>query len=130
MSLARSMVMLTQPPPQPSTLFLYAATLNLFTRLYSLVYVSVFLLAGVRIHAPSKTYTAILIAGPILTAWVYAAIVANLVTIAVRKNNGLWSTVQPWHGTEEESHPVLGADPSSTGVDEQVAEESSSAVRD
>lgn len=122
------MILLTEPPPQSSMLFLYAAILNLFTRLYSLVYVSVFILAGVRISFPSKTYTAILIAGPILNGWVYAAIAAILVTIAVRKHNGLWSTVQPWLGTEEESHPVLAADPSSTGVDEQVPEESSSAV--
>lgn len=92
--------------------------------MYSLVYVSVFILAGVRIYFPSKTYTAILIAGPILTAWVYSAIVAILLTIAVRKHNGLWSTVQPWLGTEEESHPVLAADPSSTGVDERSPEES------
>lgn len=122
------MILLTEPPPQSSMLFLYAAILNLFTRLYSLVYVSVFILAGARISFPSKTYAAILIAGPILNGWVYAAIAAILVTIAVRKHNGLWSTVQPWLGTEEESHPVLAADPSSTGADEQVPEESSSAV--
>lgn len=122
------MILLTQPSPQSAMLFLCAAVLNLVTCLYSLVYASVFLLAGVRIHFPSKTYTAILIAGPILTEWVYAAIVAILVTIAVRKHNGLWSTVQPWLGTEEESHPVLVADPSSTGEDEQLPEESSIAV--
>lgn len=122
------MILLTEPPPQSSMLFLYAAILNMFTHLYSLVYVSVFILAGVRISFPSKTYTAILIAGPILNGWVYAAIAAILVTIAVRKHNGLWSTVQPWLGTEEESHPVLAADPSLTDVDEQVPEESSSAV--
>lgn len=69
-----------------------------------------------------------MIASPILTAWVYAAIVAILVTIAVRKQNGLWSTVQPWLGTEEESNPVLAADTTSTGVDEELPEESSSAV--
>lgn len=80
------------------------------------------------IHVPSKTYTAMVIAGPILTTWVYAAVVAILVTIALRKHNGLWSTVQPWLGTEEESNPVLAADPSSTGADEELPEESSSAV--
>lgn len=89
---------------------------------------SVFILAGVGIRAPSKTYTAMVIAGPILTTWVYAAVVAILVTIALRKHNGLWSTVQPWLGTREESHPVLATDPSSTGADEELSEESSSAV--
>lgn len=122
------MILLTQPPSQSSMLFLYAAILNWFTRLYYIVYVSVFLLGGVRIHVPSKTYTALLIASPILTAWVYAAIVAILTTIALRNHNGLWSTVQPWLGTEEESHPVLAADPGSTGVNEQLPEESSSAA--
>ena len=83
---------------------------------------SLFILAGVRIPVPSKTYTAILIAGPILTAWVYAAIVAILVTIAVRKHNGLWTSVQA--GTEEERQPFL----SSTVVDEDLPGESSNAV--
>lgn len=120
------MILLTHPQLQSSVLFLYAAVLNLLTRLYSLIYVSLFLLAHVRIYIPSKTWTALSIVGPILTAWIYAAIVAIIVTIAVRKHNGLWTTTQPW--TEGERRPLLGSDHNATGVDEQLPEESSSAV--
>lgn len=120
------MTLLTHPQLQSSVLFLYAAILNLLTRLYSIIYVSLFLLAHVKIHVPSKTWAALSIVGPILTAWIYAAIVAIIVTIAVRKHNGLWTTVQSW--TEEERRPLLATDSNATGVDEHLPDASSGAV--
>ncbi|KAL2286551.1 hypothetical protein FJTKL_06905 [Diaporthe vaccinii] len=109
-----------------SVLFLYAAVLNLLTRLYSLIYVSLFLLAHVKIYVPSKTWTALSIVGPILTTWIYAAIVAIIVTIAFRKHNGIWTTVQSW--TEEERRPLLATDSNAAGEDEHLPEASSGAV--
>ncbi|KAK7699311.1 hypothetical protein SLS64_011769 [Diaporthe eres] len=110
-----------------SALFLYAAILNLLTCLYSIIHVSLFLLAHVKIHVPSKTWAALSIVGPILTAWIYAAIVAIIVTIAVRKHNGIWTTVQSWT-EEEERRPLLATDSNATGVDEHLPEASSGAV--
>lgn len=107
-------------------LFVYAAILNLFTRLYSFIYVCIFILAGVIIYVSSKIYVVILIAGPILTGWVYTAIAAILLIIALREHNGLWTTVHA--GTEEESQPFLATDPDPTVEDEQLSGESSNAV--
>ncbi|KAG8167213.1 hypothetical protein KVR01_002902 [Diaporthe batatas] len=109
-----------------SMLFVYAAILNLVTRLYAFVLVSIFTLAGVILYGSSAIYAAILIAGPILTVWTYAAIAGFLVAIAIRKHDGLWTTVQA--GTEEESQPFLATESSSTDVDDQLPGESSSAV--
>lgn len=112
-------------------LFVYAAILNLVTRLYSFTFVTIFTLAGIFIDRYSAAYTAIVIASPILTHWVYTGIAAILVTIAVRKHNGLWTTVQAGTeeaGTEGERQPLLAEERSSAVVDEQLPGESSSAV--
>lgn len=75
-------------------LFLAATILNLITRLYGLIYASLFNLAG--FDWDHESYTVIMFLDPFLSEWIFTVIVALVFSIAIRKRNGLWTTMQPW----------------------------------
>lgn len=79
---------------QSAVLFLAATMLNLITRLYGLIYASVFNLAG--FDWDHESYTVIMFLDPFMSEWIFTVIVALVFSIAIRKRNGLWTTMQPW----------------------------------
>lgn len=79
---------------QSAILFLAATILNLITRLYGLIYASLFNLAG--FDWDHESYTVIMFLDPFLSEWIFTVIVALVFSIAIRKRNGLWTTMQPW----------------------------------
>lgn len=84
----------TQPSFQSAALFLVATTLNLVIRLYGIICVSIFVLS--EFPWERKTYAAIMFLDPIIDDWIFVVTVALVFFIALRKHNGLWTTMQPW----------------------------------
>lgn len=90
---------------QSAVLFLIAIILNFITRLYGLIYVALFTLPDY--YWDHESYTVIMFLDPFLTEWIYTAAVALIFAIAIRKRNGLWTTVQPW--MDGQAPPALAA---------------------
>ncbi|KAI3395910.1 hypothetical protein diail_695, partial [Diaporthe ilicicola] len=90
-----------------AVLFLVATVLNLVIHLYSLIYYSIFALAEFYNYNRYETYTAIAFIDPVITVWIYTAIVALVFAVIIRKRNGLWTTVKPW--MDEQGPPALAA---------------------
>ncbi|KAI7786146.1 hypothetical protein LA080_004530 [Diaporthe eres] len=109
-----------------TALFLVAAILNLFPRLYTVIYLSIFVLAEFYNFNHYETYTAILFVEPVITVWIYTVVVALIFTIVIRRRNGLWTTLQPW--MDEQGPPALAANPGAKGPGEQWQQPSNNHV--
>ncbi|KAG6368728.1 hypothetical protein INS49_002942 [Diaporthe citri] len=77
-----------------AVLFLAAIVLNLIARLYGIIYASIFNLAG--LDWGHESYTVVMFLDPFMSEWIFTVIVALVFSIAIRKRNGLWTTMQPW----------------------------------
>jgi len=75
--------------------FLIAAVLNLITRLYMLIYISIFVLSNFYGYDRYETITALFFVDPIINVWIFVAVASLVCTILIRKRNGLWTTLQP-----------------------------------
>ncbi|KAK2604035.1 hypothetical protein N8I77_006995 [Diaporthe amygdali] len=109
-----------------AVLFLVAAILNFVTQLYTLIYLSVFVLADFYLYDRYETYTALMFVDPVINDWIYTAVVSLVFVIVIRKRNGLWTTVQPW--MDQEGPPALAANPIHKGRGEQWQQPSNSHV--
>ncbi|KAK7696698.1 hypothetical protein SLS64_014300 [Diaporthe eres] len=109
-----------------AALFLVAAILNLFPRLYTVISLSIFVLAEFYNFNHYETYTAILFVEPVITVWIYTIVVALIFTIVIRKRNGLWTTLQPW--MDDQGPPALAANPNAKGPGEQWQQPSNNHV--
>lgn len=107
-------------------LFLVATILNVITHLYEVIYLSIFVLANYYPYNRYETYTALSFVDPVLTVWIYTAVVALVFAIILRKRNGLWTTVQPW--MDEQGPPALAANSGSKRPGEQWQQQLSYAV--
>lgn len=90
---------------QSAIIFLAAIILHLITRLYGIIYASIFNLAA--LDWGHESYTVIMFLDPFLSEWIFTVIVALVFAIAIRKRNGLWTTVQPW--MDGQGPPALAA---------------------
>lgn len=91
-----------------------------------LIYLSIFVLADFYLYDRYETYTALTFVDPILTVWIYTAVVSLIFGIVIRKRNGLWTTLQPW--MDQHGPPALAANPNSKGAGEQWQQPSNSHV--
>lgn len=107
----------TQPCFQSAVLFLAATILNLIARLYGLIYASLFNLDGMDID--HEGYTVIMFLDPFMSEWIFTVIVALIFSIAIRKGNGLWTTMQPW--MDAQGPPALAASSGAKGVGQRNA---------
>ncbi|KAH8763323.1 hypothetical protein F5883DRAFT_677296 [Diaporthe sp. PMI_573] len=98
-------------------LFLIAAVLNLITRLYMLIYISIFVLSNFYDYDRYETITALFFVDPIINVWIFVAVASLVCTILIRKRNGLWTTLQPW--MDAQGPPALAANPSYKSPGEQ-----------
>lgn len=109
-------------------LFLVAAVLNLTIHLYMLFYVSIFILSSFYLYDSYETYTALMFVDPIISVWIFVAVVSLVCAIVIRKHNGLWTTLQPW--MDAQGPPALVGSPSYKGPGEQWHQPSNNHVLD
>jgi hypothetical protein len=107
-------------------LFLVATVLYFITRLYLLIYFSIFILSDFYQYDSYETYTALNFVDPIISTWIFVAVASLVCAILIRKHNGLWATLQPWMTSQQP--PALAANPSYKGAGEQWQEPSDSHV--
>lgn len=100
-------------------LFLIATVLNFVSNLYLLIYDALFVLSNYTLYSYDNydTYTALLFVDPILVVWLSVIAMSLVCAVVIRKNNGLWSTVQPWMNTQ--IPPALAANLSYKGPGDQ-----------
>lgn len=110
-------------------LFLIAAVLNLVCNMYLFINTVIFVLSDFYrfgSYTSYEAYTALMFVDPIITTWVLVASVSLVCAVLIRKNNGLWATVQPWMSSQVP--PALAANPSYKATGEQWQQPSNNHV--
>ncbi|POS70820.1 hypothetical protein DHEL01_v210787 [Diaporthe helianthi] len=108
-------------------LFLVATIMNLISHLYILIYTAMFVLTGFILASDYETYTAIMFVDPILNIWTWVVALSLVCTILIRKQKGLWATMQPWMD-QQGGPPALAGNPNSKGLGEHWKQPSESHV--
>ncbi|KAG8162649.1 hypothetical protein KVR01_007127 [Diaporthe batatas] len=107
-------------------LFLIATVLYFISNLYLLIYTALFVLSNFYPYDSYETYTALLFIDPIVVTWTFVIASSLVCAVVVRKNNGLWSTLQPW--MNEQIPPALAANANYKGHGEQWQQPSNNHV--